>query len=412
MLLVITLAWRNVWRHGRRSLITAGSVGLVVFLSLLYFGLGGAAVNSLYQRLTESSGHVQVRQTGWRDATRFESSLITDGSALRSTATQHAQRHLERPVVVGAIDAPALLSGAERSRGVTLQGQDWPAEIVDRRLARGVLTGNFLSAQGELVLGQGLAEALDVRIGDDVWAYAPGGRGFGAAVFTLVGTVDMSDAAAELGVAWVGLADVQALVAPGALQRLEIHGVNLTRLGQDTISDDLAASLGADLDELDVATWRQLNPSTVRLLSAIDPMLFAVSALFFVLAGLLVLNTVYLSVMERIREFGVIHALGASGRRVLRMVALESVFMAAVGTAVGTTAGMIVVASLSDGFRIPGLESYYASFGMTAVWYSSVEPQQVVFAVGFAFFTALAAALWPAWLASRLEPVEAMRFQV
>jgi ABC-type lipoprotein release transport system permease subunit len=384
----------------------------VVFLSLLYFGLGGAAVNSLYQRLTESSGHVQVRQSGWRDATRFEASLINDGAGLRATTTQHAQEYLERPIVVGVLDAPTLLSGARRSRGVTLHGQDWPTEIVDRRLAGGTFTGSFLEGQGGVVLGQSLADALDVQIGDDVWAYAPGGRGFGAAVFTLVGTVDMPDTATEVVTAWVTLEDAQALAAPGALQRLEIHGANLTRLDQDTVSHELAAALSTDLGDLAVATWRQLNPSTVRLLSTIDPMLFAVSVLFFVLAGLLVLNTVYLSVMERIREFGVIHALGASGGRVLRMVALESVLMAGLGTAVGTAAGLTVLAALSDGFRIPGLESYYASFGMTAVWYPSVDAQQVVFAVGFAFLTALAAALWPAWLASRLEPVEAMRFQV
>lgn len=384
----------------------------MVFLSLLYFGLGGAAVNSLYQRLTESSGHIQVRQSGWRDATRFEAGLIADGAALRATVGRHAQRHLERPMIVGALDAPTLLSGERRSRGVTLHGRDWPAEMVDRRLAEGTLVGSFLTGQGDLVLGRSLADALDVHIGDEVWAYSPGGRGFGAAVFTLVGTVDMPDAATEVTTAWAALEDVQEMAAPNAVHRLEIHGLNLTRLDQDTVGDELAAALAADLDGLEVATWRQLNPATVRLLSTIDPMLFAVSVLFFVLAGLLVLNTVYLSVMERIREFGVIHALGASGGRILRMVALESVLMAGLGTVVGTAAGLTVVAALSDGFRIPGLESYYASFGMTAVWYPSVDPQQVAFAVGFAFFTALAAALWPAWLASRLEPIEAMRFQV
>ena len=407
-----TLAWRNLGRHTRRSVVTAGAVGIVVYLSLLYFGLGGAAVNSLYQRLTDTSGHVQVRQEGWRDATRFDATLLKDTEALRETVSGASAQHMERPVVVGVLNAPALLSGTERSRGVSLTGQDWPEVMVDRRLEGGTLSGEFLSGRGGIVLGAGLAEALDVAIGDDVWAYAPGGSGFGAGVFTLVGTVDLPDQATELATAWVGLDDLQEMVAPDAVQRLEIHGVNLTRLDQDVVSDALAAELQGTLENLQVATWRVLNPSTVRLLSTIDPMLFAVSVLFFVLAGLLVLNTVYLSVMERIHEFGVIHALGAGDRKVLGMVALESIFLAGLGTAVGSAAGLATVAGLSDGFRIPSLESYYASFGLTPVWYPSLEPHQVAFAVGFAFLTAILAALWPAWVASRLEPIEAMRFHV
>jgi ABC-type antimicrobial peptide transport system permease subunit len=140
-------------------------------------------------------------------------------------------------------------------------------------------------------------------------------------------------------------------------------------------------------------------------------MLFIVSSMFFVLAGLLVLNTVYLSVMERIHEFGVLHALGAGDRRILAMIASESVLMCLLGAIVGTAGGLWLVAAYADGLVIEPLVEYYASFGMNPVFYLSVTLGQVAFAVAFAVVTALAAALWPAWIASRLEPVEAMRFQ-
>ena len=411
MRLVIALAWRNLWRQRRRSLVTAGAVALVVLFSVVYFGLGGAMENSMYQRLTESGGHVQVRTPGWRDASSLEDTLIEDAAEVRATVERLASDLLAAPEVVGVLDVPALLSGEVRSRAVPVHGQDWPTAVRERRLGGSALEGRFLENPGEIVLGASLANALDVGLGDDVYVYAPAGRGFGAAAYELVGIADLFDPGAEIGTAWTTLEEAQALAAPDAVQRFEVHATSLVRIEDDTVAGTLAAALNDALPELEALTWLEVEPSMSVLLDSLDPMMYVVSVLFFVLAGLLVLNTVYLSVMERIREFGVIHSLGAGDARVLGMIATESVLMCLSGAVVGTAAGLTFVAAYRDGLVIPGLEAYYASFGLDPVFYVSVEPVQVAFAIVFAVVTALAAALWPAWLASRLEPVEAMRFQ-
>ncbi len=411
MRLVISLAWRNLWRQRRRSLVTAGAVALVVLFSVAYFGMGGAMENSIYQRLTESGGHVQVRTPGWRDASSLEDTLIEDAAEVRATVERLASDRLTAPEVVGVLDVPALLSGDVRSRAVPVHGQDWPAAVRERRLGGGDLEGRFLENPGQIVLGASLASALDVGLGDDVYVYAPGGRGFGAAAYELVGIVDLFDPSVEIATAWTSLEDAQALAAPDAVQRFEVHATTLVRIEDDTVADELAGALDDSLPELEAMTWLEVEPSMSILLDSLDPMMYVVSVMFFVLAGLLVLNTVYLSVMERIREFGVIHSLGAGDRRVLGMIATESVLLCLTGAVVGTAGGLGFVAAYRDGLVIPGMEAYYASFGLDPVLYLSIEPVQVAFAILFAVFTALAAALWPAWLASRLEPVEAMRFQ-
>jgi ABC-type lipoprotein release transport system permease subunit len=408
---LITLAWRNLWRHKRRSLVTAGAVAVVTFMSVAYYGMGGAAENGVYQQLTETGGHVQVRVPGWRDARSLDDALIENAAEVRSRVEAIAQTMLDAPLVLGVLDVPALLSGEERSRGTALHGQDWPAAAIERRVGSGTVDGRMPEADDELVLGATLARALDVQPGDEVFAYAPGGEGLGAAVFTLVGVVDLADPNAEIAAAWTSLGATQALAAPDAVQRIEVHGLELVHLSEDTVADALAARLASELPELEALSWREVSPGMANLLRTIQPMLFVVSALFFLLAGMLVLNTVYLSVMERIREFGILHALGAGDRRVLSMIALESVLMCLLGTAVGASGGLALVAAYADGLVIEPLVEYYASFGMDPVFYLSVTPGQVAFAVAFALVTAVAAALWPAWIASRLEPVEAMRFQ-
>jgi len=392
-------------------MVTAAAVGIVTFMSVAYYGLGGAAENGVYQQLTETGGHVQVRAPGWQDARAPDDALIEDAAGVRARVDAVARELLDAPLVLGVLDVPALLSGEERSRGTALHGQEWPQAAIDRRLGAGTLDGRMPAAEDELVVGASLAKALDVGLGDDVFAYAPGGEGLGAAVFSLVGIVDLADPNAEIAAAWTTLAATQDLAAPDAVQRIEVHGLELVHLADDTVAAELAARLAAELPELEALTWREVEPGMANLLRTIQPMLFVISSLFFLLAGLLVLNTVYLSVMERIHEFGVLHALGAGDRRVLGMIALESVLMCLLGTVVGTAGGLALVTAYADGLVIEPLVEYYASFGMDPVFYLSVTPGQVAFAVAFALVTALAAALWPAYLASRLEPVEAMRFQ-
>ena len=408
---MLSLAWRNLGRQRWRSGVTAGSVALVVFLSLLYFSMGGASTNSLYSRIVETTGHVQLRVAGWRDARGLQDGLIRDAGELREQVAATAEARLDAPLVVGVLDVPALLSGEERSRGIVVHGQDWPEAIRERRLGDAGLSGRFVEGPGEVVLGASLARALDVTRGEEVFVYAPESEGFGAAALRVVGLVDLADPATEIATAWTTLDEAQALAAPDAVTAIEIHAPSIVTIDDDAAAVALADELGAALPGLEAMDWRELEPGTVALIESLDPMLFAVSALFFVLAGLLVLNTVYLSVMERIRELGVILALGAGGRRVLTLIAAESVLLCALGALVGGGLGLAAIASVSDGFTIPALAEYWASFGMDPVLYPTVTPGQVVFALAFAVVTALAAALWPAALAARLEPVEAMRFQ-
>jgi ABC-type antimicrobial peptide transport system permease subunit len=161
-----------------------------------------------------------------------------------------------------------------------------------------------------------------------------------------------------------------------------------------------------------VEAWRTIDPTLQAILKFINPVLAAFSGLFFILAGLLVVNTVYLSMLERVREFGLIMSLGAGGRSVIGMITLESVVLCLTGAAIGAAGGLALVAVLSRGFSIPGMEGLYQTIGLNPVLYPSVTVVQVVSILAFAVVVAILAALWPASLAARIEPTEAMRFTV
>lgn len=416
---VMTLAWRNVWRRKGRSMAVAAAVGIVVWLTLLYFGLVGAMGTGFYGQVTGQTGHIQVHVAGWREVRDLQSLLIPDASAVAGRIREGLPQARVDPV----LEVPALLSGESRSRGVVLVGQT-PPSWLQPRLREGRWYAD--DEPDAIVVGAALARALGVRAGEWVYAYAPGTLGLGAGAFRVVGLVGLPEPALEARAAYLPLAALQEMAAPGAATRLQVDA-GIDRLADDprvgAMRDALVRALGTAAGErrgvdepapgagpaLVAETWRELNPAAASLVEMLRPMTAVVTALFFVMAGLLVLNNVYLSLVERIREFGTILALGASRARVLAMVVLESALLTATGGSIGLALGLASVAALSGGFVYP----YYdlERWGLPTVLYPSLQPSDVIVTVAFMLGTALAAALWPGFIASRVEPVEAMRFR-
>ena len=407
---MIALAWRNLWRQGRRSLISLLAVALVVLFATVMYSLGGALTNGMYGDLTAEVGNAQIRPEGYRDARNFDDGLLKDAAELRKTVAQTAPD----AVVVGALQVPGLVAGETRSRGLAVQGQDWPEllkkDFVNDHLAKGsFVEGDNVTG---IMLGQSLATALKVGLGDDVYVYAPGTDGYGAAAYTVEGLLDFDDPNQEINAAYLSLPAAQELAAPDGLSRLELHFPDINTLDQDSQAVGELTQLRNALPQgAVVETWRQLDPSLATLVNFFTPVLVVMSFIFFLLAGLLVLNTVYLSTLERVREFGVIISLGARGRQIMGMVTLESVLMCMTGAALGLALGLGFVALGRNGMTLPGYtEEMLAEVGLPSILYLSVDPWQILLAVGFAVLTAFFAALGPARMAANIEPAEAMRY--
>lgn len=398
------LSWRNLWRRRRRSLLTVAVVALAVFFSLLYSGLVGAASNGLYVNVTGAAGHL-VLSAGHASRADFRETLIPGAAAL----TDRLRVAAPDARIVTVLSVPALISGPHRSRGVPISGRDdltVPPEGLT--LAAGRLPA--LREADTVALGQALATALGVHLGDAVTVAAPGTAGRGSGRYRVVGLLTAADAGAEGRWAALPLVAAQALAAPDAATRVEVHLPHLTHLSDDPLVQATQRRLAPLVPAGTVLqTWQQANPSLAQVLVLLHPVTLIVSGLFFILAGLLVVNTVYLGLLERTREFGVIIALGAGPGQVTRMVMLESLLLCSVGALCGLLPGLGLMAATARGLPTAAL-TQGISLGLPAVLYPSVSPGDVAFTLGAAILTGLLAAWWPGRAASRLEPVEAMRF--
>lgn len=407
---MLVLAWRNIWRHRGRSIGAAFAVGFTMFMGLAYFGLVNAYRDGLYVNLTDAVGHIQIRAGGYRDVHDFRESVIPGAPALRA----RIERALPGTMVAAALEVPALLSGEERARGVLLTGLDHPPALRERFAAK-YLSDGRLPAGDDLegiALGGALARTLRVRLGDPVYAYAPGTDGTGAAVYIVTGIVHFPDPLQDARSALLSLAAAQELAAPEAVSRFELHFPRFRRTTDDAALAPLRRQLQDALGEgVEVETWREAYPSLSSLERMMRPLVVFFVGLFFVLAGLLVVNTIYLSVVERTREFGVVIALGATRGRVMRMVLAESLLLCATGAAVGLMGGLLLVARLARGFAYPGgLREITEAYGLPRVMYASIGGADLLVMVAFVVGVGVLAALMPARVAGRLEPAEAMRF--
>jgi ABC-type lipoprotein release transport system permease subunit len=407
---MLVLAWRNIWRHRSRSIGAAFAVGFTVFMGLAYFGLVNAYRDGMYVNLTDAVGHIQVHVRDYRDVRDFRESVIPTAPA---TLTR-IERALPGTTVAAALEVPALLSGEDRARGVLLAGLAQPPALRERFVAKYVRDGRLPEAGDEegIALGGALARTLEVKLGDTVYAYAPGTDGTGASAYVVVGIVHFPDPAQDARGALMSLDAAQDLAAPGAVSRFELHFPEFRHTTDDAALTPLRLRLQDALGgDVAVETWRETYPSLSSLERMMRPLVIFFIGLFFVLAGLLVVNTIYLSVVERTRELGVVIALGASRARVMRMVLAESLLLCVTGAAVGLILGLITIRRLAQGFAFPGeWGDITEAYGLPRVMYASIGAADLLVMLAFVIGIGVLAALMPARVAGRLEPAEAMRF--
>ena len=405
---MLALAWRNLWRQRGRGLATVAAVAVVVALIMLVLGVKGGLMNAAYHDVTRLGGHLQLRAREYRDLHDFEARLLGDVENLIG----HVVAASEAAIALPVIDVPALAAGEARSRGINVTGVSHPPDL-QQAFALDYLSAGRLPAADDLegiVLGAVLARALQVDLGDAVVLYAPGTMGIGAAQYEVIGLLTLNDPVLEGRVAYLSLEAAQELAAPGRATRIEVHLPAVVRLTDDHVTSSVATALRERVGDLSVETWRQVEPAMAGMIAALDQMLVFTALLFFVLAGLMVMNTCYLSLMERIREFGTIISLGSTPARVMGMILTESGLLCIVGAAVGAALGLGSVAAMAGGVRFPEAMGALDTFGLPPVFYASMTTAEGVFTVLFTVGIGILATLWPARLAARLAPVEAMRF--
>ncbi len=406
-------ALRHLKRNRGRTILTLLAVLIPVYFLVFMFGFSNSIIADMFNTATRiDTGHFQVRHVAepgmgsaipiMHDADAVVAILDKiDGVAWRTVR----------------LDMPALASVGDRSQAIYVQGVI-PEEVAPiSTISDLIVQGTYLtSRQNGTVIGEELASLLRVGVGDEmVLLGAHPETGVGALKVPVVGIYHAPLSEMGRTVVQTTLTTARQLArSPDAATAVvvRVRGVTgPTDIGKiEAVTSQLAPLLPAGLEILD---WRTLAPQVEGYLQILNPFLFLFAVVFFGLGALVVLNTLYLSVMERTRELGLILALGSSRARVMRMILLEASLIAAAGALYGAVIGvaLIWIVEAIGGIPLPGgFSDFMRAVGISPVIHMMIRWPQVVLAAVSMVVVAILAAWFPAYRASKLEPVEAMRY--
>ena len=407
------VALRHLVRNRRRTLLTLLAVLIPVYFLVFMFGFANANLRDMFETATRfDTGHAQIRAVPTK-ATGSAIPLMRDPSdALAALAEV---KGIEWWTV--RLDLPAMASVGERSRTIYVRGIV-PEEVDPvSGLADRIVAGESLATgTGGVVVGEEFALLLKLEVGDEIVLLgAHPEAALGAIRVPVVGVYRAPEAALGRTVIYADLATARQLArSETAATAIVLRVAGVTSPGDQTALDRAVNDLRANLPAgYEVQDWLELVPMVATYMGILTPALLIVGAIFFALGGLVVLNTIYLSVLERTRELGLILALGAARRRVVRMILAEAGVIAVAGAVGGavTGVGLILVVEAFGGIPLWGAAAQMMrEIGMSPVLHLSADFVQVALSTASMTAVAVLAAWWPARRASRLEPMEAMRY--
>lgn len=408
MKLYLRLAWRNIWRHSRRTLIIVAAMSLGLALMMFYDGLVAGFNQAIYGNAVKVlGGNIQVHAIGYRtEANQTPLLPLNDDQAVVKAALAQAN-------VVAAtrrITTGGLASSREGAFAVGITGIEPEKELEVNLAEQHVVAGRNLTADDgdQIFIGKGLADAMGVQVGDRITLT---GRStheqMRRRTMTVAGIYDLGMADIEKRTIYISLSEAQSLY--GLAGHSTEVAIVLKQLGQEPA---VIAALQPGLPGYEIESFEANYPELQSALSTKGGVMNIFSVVILMIAGIGILNLLLMAVYERTREIGVLGALGLKPRQISFLFILEGTMIGLVGVAAGIGLGLLVNGLLMrvglDFTSFSGVTSYMALIN-GRVYPSWGVDKLLMRALTVAIIAALAAVI-PAREAAQREPAEALHY--
>ncbi len=406
MRLYLRLAWRNIWRQRRRTLIVAVAMALGLGLMMFYDGLMSGFDQAIYgNAIKVLGGNIQIHAEGYRTETGQNPLLpLPDDQAVVQVA-------LAQPLVQTAtrrINTGGLVTSPEGAFGVNIIGIEPEKEQEVNLAAQHVVAGRYLNQEdGDMIfIGKGLADAMGVAVGDRITMVGRSTHDqMRQRTMTVAGIYDLGMPELEKSTVYVSLAESQALFDLTG-QSTEVTIV-LKQLGQEP---KVIAAIEPMLPGYEIDTWRNNYPELLAAITTKNGVMNIFSVIILLIAGIGILNLLLMAVYERTREIGLLGAMGLKPRQISLMFILEGTMMGLVGVVAGIVLGLLINGLLRQvglDFGAMSSATEYMALISGRIYPSWGLEKLLARALTVAIISALAA-LFPAREAARSEPAEAL----
>ncbi|MGB8213040.1 MAG: ABC transporter permease [Anaerolineales bacterium] len=396
------MAFRDLGRNRRRTIFSALAIsvglGILILMAAVVNGEYGSAIDSAIRLQT---GHIQVRAASYdesKNSLKWED-LVANPDEIAAQIGALPQVKAATP----RLFASGFLSAGNESAGVQVYGID-PNSVVNAPYQQGVISGSWLTADdtGGVLIGKPTADKLHLKAGDTV----------SLSVNTANGTVDEQTFAVR-GIYSTGTYGFDSitvflpLAKAQALTQAQNHASTIVvLLNNSADTDQVAAALKGT--NLKVLTWKDLNLLIVDFETTAQSYIAILYLIILAITASVIINTLIMSVYERTREIGILSAIGMRGGQIMNMFLTESALLAMGGVVVGIALGILFVTL----FNINGF--YIGKMGLTGMLvtdtiYARLTSDNVISLSIVTFIVTILSGLYPAIMASRMQPVEALR---
>jgi ABC-type lipoprotein release transport system permease subunit len=403
MMQILKMAFRDIGRNRRRSFFSALAVGvglalLILMSSVVKGEMGGAIENAIKLQ----SGHIQIRAKTYdenKSSLKWDD-LVANPDAIANQIAKFDQVKAATP----RLYASGFLSSGNQSAGAKITGID-PLSPASDPYREGIVSGNYLSPddRGEVLIGKPMAEKLNLKVGDNVGLSLNTADGnIQEQTFTVKGIYTTNTYAFDNSTVFLPLSKVQAMT------QTENHASTIFVLLKNTAMTDAVISALSVSSNLEIKSWKDLNSLFVEWEAMANSYISIFYMIILAITASVIINTLIMSVYERTREIGILSAIGMRGGRIMMLFLAESSMLAIGGVIIGLIVGVLATMYFNvNGFYIGNMG--LSGIAITDTIYAKLTMDNLINLTIMAFVVTMLAGLYPAVMASRMQPVEALR---
>ena len=404
---LVNIAWRNVFRHTRRTIITAAaiSVGLssMIFMNTMMNGADKMASRNI---IDFETSHIEIFAAGYyREEGVFPLDTILENPVLV------ADKIKEVPGIKGItprVKFQASISNGIDELPVLGMGVDIENENRIFRIDESVVAGNYLKREGDVLIGENLASDMELEVGSYLTIITKDKNGtYNAYDLTVSGIINTGHPLFDRNMAIMPITQAQDLLALGTgVTELCIRANNENKL--EPLKERMSQALGSDYE---VLTWKEMNAAIFEISGFKRAGQFMIALVVVIIAAVGIVNTMLMAVMERIPEIGTLKAMGFSNTGIVKMFIYEGGIIGIFGSLLGCLLGFIISLYLVhvglDFSRV--FENMDIVYPMEFIIKGEIDYVNLLYVFLFGVFVSILVTLWPVRRATKLEAVDALR---
>jgi len=403
--MIVSFAWRNLWRNKLRSSVIITAVTLGIFAGIFLMAFMNGMVNDRIQSIISMEmSHIQIHQPGFMDNDQFTLSIANSDSLVEVVRGIPNVSAACKRIVINS-----MVASAETGTGVKITGIDPEDEKKVTGLHSKILEGKYLDDIGKnsIVIGEALAKKLKVKLKNKVILTVQDvNNNITGGAFRIVGIYKTDNLMFDEANVYVRNSDISRLTG---LNETEAHEIAIL-LNNNNDTESALKAISACFPELEAKGWMQISPEAGYLVSAMNQYMYIFIVVILLALCFGIINTMLMVIMERVRELGMLMAIGMNKVKVFMMIMLETVFLSLTGGVLGIIIGYFVIRYFGhQGIDLFFWKDAFSSMGYSSFVYPVIDSGTMIIVTIMVIITGIFSSLYPAYKALKLNPSEAIR---